>query len=189
MVGFFSVRLLAVLLLIGFVVGSVTGPAMSAEETEKAKGDKDKGGQIHISSDRVSSNQNERWVEFTGNVKATQDDGIISADSIRIFYKPDADESKGVSSTAVDRMIAQGSVKIIFDNASKTAVAQKAIYTTHDKVLVLSGGEPTVWSGQDVIRGKKITVFQGEDRTLVEGDEKKQVEATFHSQGEGGLIK
>jgi lipopolysaccharide transport protein LptA len=185
----FQVRLLAGLFLIGFVVGSVAGPAMSAEETEKAKGEKDKGGQIHISSDKVRSNQNERWVEFIGNVKATQDGGVITADSIRIFYNPDADESKGVSSTAVDRMIAQGSVKILFDNASKTAVAQKAVYTTHDKVLVLSGGEPTVWSGQNVIHGKKITVFQAEDRTLVEGDEKNQVEATFHSQGEGGLAK
>jgi lipopolysaccharide transport protein LptA len=182
-------RLLAVLLLFGFLVGSVTGFAISAEETERPENDKEKGGQIHISSDKVSSNQNERWVEFTGNVKAIQGDGVITADSIRIFYKPDADKSKGVGSTAVDSMIAQGNVKILFDNASKTAVAQKAVYTTKDKVLVLSGGEPTVWSGQDVIRGKKITVFQSEDRTLVEGDEKKQVEATFHSQGEGGLIE
>ena len=189
MIRHFSMRLLAVLLLIGFVVDSVTGFAMSAEETKKAKGGMDKGSQIHVSSDKVRSNQNERWVEFIGNVKATQGEGVIFADSIRIFYKPNADKSKGISSTAVDRMIAQGSVKIVFDNASKTAVAQKAVYTTHDKVLVLSGGEPTVWSGQDVIRGKKITVFQAEDRTLVEGDERKQVEATFHSQGEGGLIK
>jgi lipopolysaccharide export system protein LptA len=56
-------------------------------------------------------------------------------------------------------------------------------------VLVLSGGAPTVWSGENVIHGKKITFFQAEDRTVVEGDEKERVKATFYNQGEGGLIK
>ena len=186
---FFPAKKIIRMFLIIIMFGTVTCPAMGAEETSDAQEGKDKGNQIHVSSDKVKSNQNERWVEFIGNVKATQKDGIITADSIRIYYKSKADESKGVNATAVDRMIAQGSVKIVFDNASKTALAQKAVYTTQDKVLVLSGGDPTVQSGQDVIRGKKITVFQAEDRTLVEGDEKNQVEATFHSQGEGGLIK
>ena len=48
---------------------------------------------------------------------------------------------------------------------------------------------PRVWSGKNVIRGKKIILFQAEDRIVVEGDEKEQVKATLHTEGEGGLIK
>jgi len=189
--GVFSVRLMLAAALLSILVtagGMITPMALPAENTA-LQGGKTSGGPIHITSDKVTSNQNESWVEFIGNVKAIQDDGVITADTIRIFYKSSGAATQGVSSATVERMIAQGSVKIVFDNASKTAVAQKAVYTAHDKVLVLSGGDPTVWSGQDIIRGKKITLFQAENRTLVEGDEKNQVEATFHSQGEVGLIK
>jgi lipopolysaccharide export system protein LptA len=161
----------------------------SAAETDKPEGAKSGGGPIHITSDRVRSNHQESWVEFIGNVKATQDDGVITADSIRMFYKPSEDGTQGINSAAVEKMIAEGNVKIVFDDSSKTAVAQKAVYTTHDKVLILSGGEPTVWSGQNMIRGDKITLFQAEDRTLVEGGGEKQVEAIFHSQGETDLLK
>jgi lipopolysaccharide export system protein LptA len=114
---------------------------------------------------------------------------MITADSILIFYKSSGQGTKGIDSAAIEKMIAQGGVKIVFDNASKIASAQKAVYTADDKVLVLSGGEPTVRSGENIIRGNKITVFQAEDRTLVEGDGKNQVEATFDSQGETSLLK
>jgi lipopolysaccharide export system protein LptA len=181
--------LLVGLLAISLTAGGVFASLALAAETESPEGKADSGGPIHITSDKVRSNQNERWVEFVGNVKATQDDGVITADSLKIFYKNSGTATQGVSSASVEKMIAQGSVKIVFDDGSKTAAAQKAVYTAQDKVLVLSGGDPTVWSGQDIIRGKKITLFQAENRTLVEGDEKSQVEATFHSQGEAGLIK
>jgi lipopolysaccharide export system protein LptA len=159
-----------------------------AAEATAPKEETKNGSPIHITSDRAKSNQKERWVEFIGNVKATQDDGVITADRLKIFYKPGGDKG-GDASAAVERMVAQGNVRIVFDNKSKTALAEKAVFATDDKVLVLSGGDPTVWSGGDIIRGRKITLFQAENRTLVEGGDKEQVEATFHSQGEGGLIK
>jgi len=189
--GVFSIGLVlsAALLFILVAAVQMVPPVALAAETKEPEGEKINRGQIHVTSDQIRSNHNESWVEFIGNVKAIQDDGVITADSIRIFYKPSGPGTQGINSAAVEKMIAQGSVKIVFDNASKTAAAQKAVYTAHDKVLVLSGGDPTVWSGQNIIRGNKITLFQAEDRTLVEGDGKKQVEATFHSQGEAGLLK
>ncbi len=176
-----------------FVAWATLHPVvLSAEatKTEKdaAEGAK-KGPPIHITSDKVKSDQRGGWVEFMGNVRATQDDGIITADSIKLFYKSGGEKSQTVGAGAVEKMIAHGSVKIVFDKQTKTAMAQKAVYTVEDKVLVLSGGDPTVLSGEDVIRGKKITLFRADGRTLVEGDQQEQVEATFHSQGEGGLIR
>jgi lipopolysaccharide transport protein LptA len=119
-------------------------------------------------------------------VEATQDDGKIWAESLKVYYQP-ADEKSEVAGK-IDKMVAQGNVKIVFDGESKTATAQKAVYTARDKVLVLSGGTPKVWSGDNFVQGSRITLFQNEGRTVVESGEKDRVEATFYTQEEGGLI-
>ncbi|MBE9582487.1 MAG: hypothetical protein IMF18_12835 [Proteobacteria bacterium] len=170
-----------------FFAGGAMSAVASEAEVSDSEDQKNAGPPIHITSDRVESDQKMRCVEFIGGVKATQADVVVTADRIKIFYKPGGDTAG--KSTAVERMIARGNVKIVFDKKTKTAIAEKADYTADTKVLVLSGGDPTVWSGKNIIKGEKITLFQAEDRTLVEGSEREQVEATFYSEGEGGLIK
>ena len=128
--------LLFSLLLPYYVAGFVVDAAETTGTNEKVSA----GSPVHITSNRVNSDQKGRWVEFTGNVKATQDDGVITADSLKVYYKPSGGRS--ATTSAIEKMIAQGNVKIIFDNRSKTAIAQKAVYTANDKVLVLSGGTP-----------------------------------------------
>lgn len=161
---------------------------VSSQPSETAPKDKtDLGRPIHITSDAVESDHSMGWVEFTGNVKATQEDVVVTADRIKVFYRSDGVSSMGA--TTVEKIVSQGDVKILFDHKMKTAVAEKAVYTADQHVLVLSGGDPRVWSGKNVIRGKKIILFQAEDRIVVEGDEKEQVKATLHTEGEGGLIK
>ena len=142
---------------------------------------------IRITSDAVESDHRMKWLEFTGNVRATQEDGVITADRIKVFYRSQGHPSGG--GTTVEKIISQGNVRIVLDGKSKTAVAEKAIYTADPKVLVLSGGGPTVWSGNNIIRGEKITLFLAEDRTLVEGGESTQVDATFFAEDEKGLAK
>jgi lipopolysaccharide export system protein LptA len=139
---------------------------------------------IRITADKLESDHEMKLVEFTGNVVATEDDVVIEADRMKVFYTPGEGES--VEAGRIDKIISEGNVKIIFDGATKTASAEKAVYLAQTKVLELSGGEPQVRSGKNVIRGKKITVFQNENRSLVEGDDGAQVEATlFVEEGEG----
>jgi lipopolysaccharide transport protein LptA len=128
------------------------------------------------------------WVEFTGNVKATEEDAVITADRIKIFYKSD-DSETSTAATRIEKIVSRGNVKILFDNKTKTAIAEMAEYNADQQVLILSGGDPTVWSGKNVVSGKKIILFQAEDRTVVEGDGNEQVKATFYTEGEGGLVK
>lgn len=177
------------LFLVGLVVWGVGADWEEGWASEAPGAENSAGSPIHITSDSVRSDQKARWVEFIGNVRAVQEGGIITSDSMKIFYRAGGDQSEKVATQAVEKMVAEGNVKIVFDNKTKTAMAEQAVYTAGDKVLVLTGGNPTVESGRDVIRGKKITLFQAENRTLVEGDQKEQVEATFYSQGDGGLIK
>jgi lipopolysaccharide export system protein LptA len=142
---------------------------------------------IHITADRLESDHNQRWIEFIGNVMATQDDVVITADRMRVFYK--AGEHTSIGAGAIEKIISQGNVKIVFDNKTKTAAAEKAVYLADQKVLELSGGDPRAWSGKNMVRGKKITLFQAENRTLVEGTEKDQVEATLYVKEGGGLTE
>jgi lipopolysaccharide export system protein LptA len=128
-----------------------------------------------------------RWLEFTGNVRASQEDGVITADRIKVFYT--FHDYRSGTATKVEKIISKGNVRIVLDGKSKTAVAEQAVYTADPEMLVLSGGRPTVWSGNNVIEGEKITLFLAEDRTLVEGGEGTQVDATFCVEGEKSLPK
>jgi lipopolysaccharide export system protein LptA len=168
------------------------GPVRSEAPAKQAQGKEpaeqaDLGSPIRITADAVESDHSMQWLEFRGNVTATQEDVVITADGIKVFYKSGRDAS-GVT-TAIEKIVSQGNVKIVFDHEKKTAVAEKAVYTADPKVLVLSGGGPTVWSGKNVIRGEKITLFLAEDRTVVEGGENTQVDATFFVEGEKGSAK
>ncbi len=145
-------------------------------------------GAIHITSDMVESDHRMRWIEFKGNVKATQEDVVITADRIKVFYELPGDTSG--ERPRVARIISQGNVSIVFENKNQTAAAEQAIYYADDKMLVLSGGGATLCSGENMIRGEKITLFQEENRTLVEGgDQKGQVEAILHPEVDEGVGK
>ena len=75
-------------------------------------------------------------------------------------------------------------VKIIFDD--KTAISQRAVYTTDSRILVLTGPDSKIISGKDSISGEKITLYRADDRIIVESGKEKQVEAVFFSK-QGGL--
>ena len=62
-------------------------------------------------------------------------------------------------------------------------------YLAEKKVLELHGEDAKVWSGKNVVRGKKITVYYTENRSLVEGATGDQVEATLFVKEGGGLIE
>lgn len=182
----FLVQTLFLIFLFSGLAG-MSAVASSEPRGRVPKEEADVGVPIRITSDAVDSDHRMKWVEFTGNVRATQEDVVITADRIKIFYKLDGDGSG--ETTSVEKIISQGNVRIVFDNKTKTAAAEKAVYCADKKVLVLSGGWPTVWSGKNIIQGEKITIFQADNRTLVEGDGKKQVEATFYTEGKEGVLR
>lgn len=142
---------------------------------------------IHITADRLESDHKMSLVEFSGNVTATEDDVVMTADRMKVFYKSGGDMSPRAGT--IEKIVSEGNVKIVFDNETKTAVADKAVYLADQKVLELSGGDPRVWSGKNIVRGKKITLFQAENRSLVEGAGEDQVEATLYVKKGDGLGK
>ena len=178
-------KLALLIMLLGLVYPAA--PVLAESSATGGKKDGEAETAIRITSDRLESNHEMKWVEFIGNVTATQDDVVVTADRMKIFLKSGADTS--MAAATIDKIVSQGNVKVVFDNKTKTAVADKAVYLADKKVLELSGGEPTVWSGKNSVRGTKIVLFQGENRTLVEGVGEDQVEATLYVKKGGGLTE
>lgn len=141
---------------------------------------------IHITADKLISDHEAKYAEFIGNVVATQRDTVITADKLKIFLKRDMDNKKNplASDESIKKIVANGNVQIKFDN--RVAVTQQAVYITETRVLVLSGADSKVISGNNSISGEKITIYRTDGRIQVEGDEVERVEAVFYP-GEKGI--
>lgn len=123
---------------------------------------------ISISSDSMEYDNRRNMALFRGNVVARQDDIVMFANTMRVFYSGSGGLSRvealgDVRAVQGDR-IATGS-SIVFNKASQTIVAT---------------GNPRVWQGDNVVHGTKITVFLKEERTVVEGAPGDRASATIY---------
>jgi lipopolysaccharide export system protein LptA len=156
---------------IGYWIALFVGlTAVAAAQPEKGP-EADAQEEIHISADRMLSDTQAQYVEFTGNVKANQGDTEIQAKRLKIFYQQDPKgEGPGGPGGMIEKITASGAVRIKFDD--KLAQTQEAVYTTDNEVLVLSGPDSKVSSGQEYISGSKITVNRKTGQIQVEGSVK-----------------
>ncbi|MCP4109905.1 MAG: hypothetical protein GY749_31025 [Desulfobacteraceae bacterium] len=177
---FFPVRkraLCASMLVCCFLIlFSIPFSAYSTDKTQDTSNEKEK---IHISAETLVFFSKKKYLEFTGNVKASQDNIIITSDRLRIYYtdSPGGKKENQVDENSIQKIVAESNVTIKFDN--KVAETDQAVYTTKDMILVLSGTESKVISGSDVITGSKITVNRADGNIKVEGTKSKPVEVTI----------
>jgi lipopolysaccharide export system protein LptA len=174
-----GVRFLALVILLGNV-----GVVYSRADTASPVAENTSTTPIHIVSDRMEADSKEKWIEFIGNVVAAQEDSVIKAERLKIFYV--SENGAEADSDLLKKIIADGNVKIV--TGTKKATADHAVYTADDHTLVLRGNS-RAWSGENIVTGSKITLFLNEDRSIVESEDEEQVEATFYPKKEGGLLK
>lgn len=144
---------------------------------------------IHITSDRLVADNEAMSAEFIGNVVATRETDVITADRLKIFYKKGMDkkEKPAAGEEMIKKIVANGNVVIKFDD--KVAEAEQAVYTAETGIIVLTGPDSKVTSGNNFISGEKITMYRSDDRMIVEGGKEKQVEAVFYSEEKGIINK
>ena len=159
----------------GFMVSFVFAEGEDLKENKK----------IYITADKLIADSEAKCAEFIGNVRAVQEDTVITADRLKIFYKKVEDNNKNLTSDegSIEKIISSGNVKINFDD--KVAVAEHAVYTSETGVLVLTGPNSKVTSGTNFVSGEKITIYRAEDRMTVESGNEKRVEAVFYSKEKG----
>ena len=175
-----SVLTATFIIIAGFMVSSAFAEGEDLKENKK----------IHITSDRLVADNQAMFAEFIGNVVATRGTDVITADRLKIFYKKGVDkkEKPAAGEEMIKKIVANGNVVIKFDD--KVAVAQQAVYTAETGIIVLTGPNSKVTSGNNFISGEKITMYRSDDRMIVEGGkEKKRVEAVFYSREKGIIGK
>jgi lipopolysaccharide export system protein LptA len=135
---------------------------------------------IEITADRMVTDNTSNTAEFSGNVKAVQDETQITADRLILHYS----QSGTSVSNGIDKIEAIGQVRILFDN--RVAVSEQAVYTTSDRKLVLVGPNSKISEGTDEISGGQITFDRNTEKvTITKGNQDGQVKAIIRSDQRG----
>lgn len=174
-----------VLLMVAALLTALPAFAAGAASSEKAEKSSN-ALPIQITAEQLISNNEKKYAEFIGAVRATQGNFVISADKLRIYYEGELLQSDGKKKTGqkglLQKIVASGHVKINTDQYH--AEAEEAVYDTRSMTIVLSGKNSTVISGKNSITGSKITLYRKQQRIKVEGSTQDRIKAIFYSKGE-----
>ena len=163
----------------------ITGAASAADKSKAVTSDaKPENTPIIITAEQLDSDNNAKFAEFIGNVKAIQADFVITSDKLRIYYKGELlnTEKKGNDEEALKKIVASGNVKITSDQY--IAKTEKLEYDTASMTIILTGENSTVINGKNSITGSKIILYQKDGRVKVLGSKNKRIKAEFFSKGE-----
>ena len=143
---------------------------------------------IIIEADQLISDNEEKFAEFIGNVKATQADFVMTSDKLRIYYQGEflnTEEKRDNSDNNKDmlkKIVATGNVKI--KSSQYTALSDNVEYDTGSMTITMTGEDSKIIiGGKNSISGSKIVLYRKDGRVKVLGSKKKRVEATFFSDG------
>ncbi len=139
-----------------------------------------KGAPLNITSDRLEANQKDKTIIFDGHVVVVQDDLTITGNRMTVHQMESNDPNASTSAmmNKIDRVEVEGSVNIT--QQGRVATAEKAVYYQGEQKIVLLGN-PVVTQGEDSVKGRMITLFLAEERSIVEGGgEAAPVQAIIH---------
>lgn len=160
--------------LLALVVGLmwVAGPAAGSAQPPP---------QVRITSDRLSSDNDTRIIEFSGNVKAIRGDTTITADRLLIYPYDNVDGRSEDRSwrKMVRKVVAEG--QVIIRRGDFTATTPQAAYDTRQQTIELKGAGTRVVSGKNVLTGNKMTLQLEKERIRVTGIDDQRVKAVFRS--------
>jgi len=150
-----------------------------ADDKLPVHANKNKNRIIHINADRLISNIEDGWAQFTGNVCVTRESLIIKSDSLKIYYKKllKGKNKQVTGQELIEKIIATGNVHIKSDEL--VAISHQAIYTKETGIIILSGHDSKVISGNNSIAGSQIILYMEEKGIKVTGSGTKRVEAEF----------
>lgn len=138
---------------------------------------------IRITAQSLVTDNDARYAEFVGDVIATQGTSVITSDRLKIYYRGSDDESAGDDSDSqgmIEKIVAEGNVFI--RSESKVGQSERAEYLKDGGLLILSGKNSKVTSGNNSVMGSKITINRLTDKMVVEQDSNQRVEAVLYSE-------
>jgi len=172
-------RFLPILLFVAILPFVVAGGVCGAESPIKTTSNSP----IQITSDRLEAYDDKALVLFSGSVVATQDDAVMHADKLYLYYDKKSGGEKvpsgvTVSAGKIKRIELKGNVNM--KKGERTLTGEKAVFHNANQTVVVTGNA-VMREGDNVITGDKVTVFLNENRGVVEGSsKKKRVTATLY---------
>ncbi len=160
--------------LVGIWLGLASWRAFGAEGPA---GFSARGEPIRIASDRMVADQNSKTVIFEGHVTVQQGDMTITGRRLTVYADKSGDLSENGMMEKIDRIEITGDVRI--SQQGRIATAHKAVLYMREQKVVLMG-DPMLAQGKDRVRGKLITLYLRERRSVVEGGADQPVQAVFH---------
>ncbi|MET0154646.1 MAG: LptA/OstA family protein [Rickettsiales bacterium] len=121
---------------------------------------------VEIEADTLEVRKNDGVAVFKGNVKARQGAVTMTGKSMRVYY--DA-ESQGVDKgpSGISRIEMDG--EVVVDAGADTAKGDIAVYDVKAQTVILRGKEIEIHSGENVLKGKKLTYHLDTGVSVMEG--------------------
>ncbi len=138
---------------------------------------------IRITADSLITDTQDKTAEFIGHVLATQGDTTITSDRLKVYYREGSESGPTAGMDAIVRIVAQGMVKMTLDD--QVAYTEHAEYIADQRIVILTGPNSKIVSGNNSISGQKITLYREDGRIHVAGTTKAPVEAFFYSDENG----
>ncbi len=136
-------------------------------------------GPMRVTSREMVYTDSARTVEFTGGVKAVDQDGTLTSNEATVWLtsdkadQPVKDGANAFMGGKIDHMIATGAVMI--DQPGRKGTGEKLVYTASDGVFVLTGTKAVPPKVVDVAQGSTTGVAlrfkTGDDSVEVVGSE------------------
>ncbi len=161
-----------------------------------------------ITAEKMTVKNQENKAIFEGAVVLTKGSLIVHSDVMIVLFRPSDQTSPGASGAGHDNgstgsaeqtnkaarsgtdalpttgnrsvSIIEATGRVTIEKDEGRATSQKAVYFADEEKIVLTG-EPIAWQKGTRVTGQKITMYLAEDRSVVEGDSRVQIE-----QGQGG---
>ena len=157
---------------------------------------------IHITADRMESNQEQKIITFEGHVFVQQDDLNITSNHLKVVLLPGDKVVKApatgakvekapaagdkvenapatgepTASQKIDYIEFTGDVKVT--SKDRLATADKALFYQKEQKVTLHG-HPVVTQGQDRVQGNLITIYLQQSLSIVEGGSGTPVQAVL----------
>lgn len=155
-------------------VGDPSAPAAGGRDSVKAQaggrapfGDlaaRNRNEPIAVRSDKLEFSYRERLLTYTGQVVVTQGDLTLKADVLKVTITEDAQRQQ------LEQIVALGGVEIT--QGSRAASGGKAVFDQRHRTIELSDNA-VLTEGPNKISGDRVIVYLDEERSVVEGGDKR----------------
>ena len=132
---------------------------------------------ITVSARTLEYDYKQNVVVYRGDVQAAQGDVQLHSDELTIrLVRADAGTNAPVAAPSLGgrvqlrEIIAVGNVRI--DQGTRWATGGRAVFDQEKRVLLLTD-DPVLHDGPNQITGERVVVYLDEDRSVVEGGEKR----------------